>query len=183
MRKPVNYILSIAGVATGVVISSASQLHPELSKYFFWGGIAITAISIATLLLLEIFNRRESRHGPSRSPVSDYSIHTGAISGTSHRIGHDFYRSPPQRHLSNELKEALLEGLPNDRSVNVMGMNGDTESMNFANQIHSFLSSNGYNLSGDQASSHMFFDPPTTDINVSSANDGTEWWIVVGPAA
>ena len=63
-----------------------------------------------------------------------------------------------------------------------MGMNGDSESMNFANEIYDALKAGGYKMLNDSATWHMFFNPPVFDFKISKGNGEAEWWIVVGPA-
>lgn len=86
------------------------------------------------------------------------------------------------RTMNDEMKSGLLRGLTKDKPVAVMGMNGNTESMRFANEIHSFLQSNGYQMSAETATWHMFFDPPVYTVKISPGENNTQWWIVVGPA-
>ena len=63
------------------------------------------------------------------------------------------------RTLHPDMRAGLLRDLPKDRPVSVFGMNGNAESMAFANEIHAFLKENRYETTGDAASWHMFFDP------------------------
>ncbi|WP_133170169.1 hypothetical protein [Kumtagia ephedrae] len=111
----------------------------------------------------------------------DFNITTGDISGGINRIGHEFHK-PLQRRMSDEMKAGLLRDLPKDRPVSVMGMNGNTESMTFANEIYAFLNANGYEMKADTATWHMFFNPPVGNVNISQHDNGAEWAIVIGPA-
>jgi hypothetical protein len=87
-----------------------------------------------------------------------------------------------KRSMDANLKTGLLRDLPRDRPIQVMGLNGNTESMAFANEIHAFLKGNGYPMKMDSATWHMFFDPPVFTFNISPGEGGAEWWIIVGPA-
>jgi hypothetical protein len=87
-----------------------------------------------------------------------------------------------RRTLQAEMKANLLRDLPSDRPVVVFGMNGNTESMAFANEVYNFLKENVYQMKDRAASWHMFFEPPVFNIKISRGNGGTERWIVVGPA-
>lgn len=103
---------------------------------------------------------------------------TGGI--TAHTVNVD---RRMRRSLTDDLKSGLLDGLSKDRRpIAVMGLNGNTESMAFANEIRSFLKSHGHVMTTDTAMPHMFFDPPVFTVKVSPGNNGREWWIVVGPA-
>ena len=86
-----------------------------------------------------------------------------------------------RRSLGDELKSGLSK-LPKDRPIAVMGQNGNTESMAFANDIHCFLAASGCDMTTPSATWHMFFDPPVHTVNISEGKGGKEWWIVVGPA-
>ena len=86
------------------------------------------------------------------------------------------------RTMNDEMKSGLLRELTKDKPVAVMGMNGNTESMRFANEIHSFLQSNSYQMIADAATWHMFFDPPVYNVKISPGENNTQWWIVVGSA-
>ena len=86
-----------------------------------------------------------------------------------------------RRTLGEDLKAGLLQ-MSKDRPVTVLGLNGNTESMAFANQIHDFLAASGYQMTGSHATWHMFFDPPVYTVNISPFNNGSEWHVVVGPA-
>jgi hypothetical protein len=98
---------------------------------------------------------------------------------TAHTVNVD---TRAKRTLQPDMKAGLLRDLPNDRPVFVLGMSGNVESMAFANEIYGFLKENGYQMKSDAASWHMFFNPPVFNIKISPGNNGTEWWIVVGPA-
>ena len=98
---------------------------------------------------------------------------------TAHTVNID---TKTPRSLGAELKASLLRDLPNDRPVQVWGMNGNSESMNFATEIYDALKASGYTMVSDSVAWHMFFNPPVFNIKISEGNGGTESWIVVGPA-
>ncbi|MDA4848241.1 hypothetical protein [Hoeflea poritis] len=89
-----------------------------------------------------------------------------------------------QRVMPQAMKDGLLRELPKDRPIRVLGMNGDTESNNFAREIHDFLAGNGYEMDPSSPTWHSFFNPPTNDIRISEFKQGDKslWHIVVGPA-
>jgi hypothetical protein len=86
------------------------------------------------------------------------------------------------RHLDDAMRAGLLKDLPKDKPVLVLGMNGNTESMNYAKEIYAFLKDNDYPMKDKEAGWHMFFNPPVFNVNISDGNNGTERLIVVGPA-
>jgi hypothetical protein len=76
--------------------------------------------------------------------------------------------------MSSDMQADLLRELPNDRPVAVRGMNGNTESMTFAREIHSFLSANGYRMVDSSATWHMFGDPPVFNVSINEGQGGRE---------
>lgn len=113
----------------------------------------------------------------------DNRIQIGSISGGQNRIGHEIHHHrPQQRRMSAEMKASILAELPNDRPVRVLGMNGNTESVNYAKEIHQFLAGNGYTMADTEAGWHMYFDPPVGTVKISKFNGEEEWQLVVGPA-
>ena len=98
---------------------------------------------------------------------------------TAHTVNLD---TKPRRTLTPETKATLLRDLSNDRPVRVMGMNGDSESMSFANEIYDGLKANNYTMLNESAMSHQFFNPPVFGFKISEGEGGAEWWITVGPA-
>ena len=121
-----------------------------------------------------------SQKNPPSLTVIDQSVSSVNQSGgiTAHTVHID---RRVRRSLGDELKNGLLK-LTKDRSILVLGQNGNTESMAFANEIHQFLTANGYEMTTTSASEHMFFNPPVYTVNIGGGNHGKEWWIVVGPA-
>src|ERR1043166_3771261 len=101
--------------------------------------------------------KTDERHGPLNVINQNVSSHNQSGGVTAHTVNID---RRIKRKMTDEMKSGLLRDLPNDKPVAVMGMNGNTESMTFANEIHSFLSTNGYRMTTDTATWHMFFDPP-----------------------
>jgi len=119
--------------------------------------------------------------GDDRRPMIDQSVtshnQSGGITAHTVNLNHRIKRT-----MSDDFKAGLLRDLKRDRPVQVMGMNGNAESIAFANEIHSFLNVNGFHMMNDTATQHMFFDPPVYNVKISPGNSGAEWWIVVGPA-
>jgi hypothetical protein len=84
----------------------------------------------------------------AQGPMIDQSVTSynqqGGITAHSVTIG------PQQRNLdsptSEQLKQQMLSQLPRDKDITVMAILGDTESITFAQQIHSFLKDNGFKL-------------------------------------
>ena len=98
---------------------------------------------------------------------------------TAHTVNID---TKTQRRVTAELEASFLKDLPNDRPVRVFGMNGNSESMNFANEIYQVLESHGYTMLGECAHPAMIFSPPIGIVKISEVNEGAEWGITVGPA-
>lgn len=163
------------GLGGTVMLTYAPKQFPSFEPYGFWVGVALFLLS-ASLLIWVFLHRREAHE-----MANDFSIKTGDVSGSNNRIGHEFHK-PRQRTMSEEVKTGLLRELSKDRPVSVFGMNGNTESMIYANEIHAFLAANGYQMTSDTANWHMFFNPPVHTAKISPGNGGKEWWITVGPA-
>ena len=116
-----------------------------------------------------------------KRPIVDQAVTSHNQSGgiTAHTVNLD---RRIKRTMTDDLKSGLLRDMPRDKPVQVMGMNGNTESMAFADEIHQLLRTHGFRMANDAATWHMFFDPPIFNIKISPGNGGAEWWIVVGPA-
>src|SRR6266568_1071263 len=95
--------------------------------------------------------------GDGRQTIIDQSVTSHNQSGgiTAHTVN---VARHIRRTMSDALKAGLLRDLQRDRPVQVMGMNGNTESMTFADEIHRFLQANGFQMMNDAATWHMFFD-------------------------
>lgn len=84
------------------------------------------------------------------------------------------------RKLNAALGDSLVSALrPLGKHVQVMGLNGNTESMTFAAEIHAYLKAAGLNVS-PKVGWHMFFDPPVFNVTISRLDD--DLVVVVGPA-
>jgi hypothetical protein len=124
--------------------------------------------------------KQGAEQGASTTVVNENVISHNQVGGiTAHTVNVD---RRVARTMSDEMKLGLLRELPKDKPVAVMGMNGSTESMRYANEIHAFLRSNGYQMTAATATWHMFFDPPIYTVKISPGENGSQWWIVVGPA-
>jgi hypothetical protein len=119
--------------------------------------------------------------GDNRRTIINQNVTSYNQSGgiTAHTVNVD---RRIKRTMTDDFRAGLLRGLPRDKPIQVMGMNGNTESMAFANEIHHFLQANNFQMLNDAATWHVFFDPPVFTVNINLGNGGAEWWIVVGPA-
>ena len=160
---------------------STSYKFPNLPDWAieltFWGGV----FGLIVWFAMWLYSKKDNDGAVSAGSLEIHNVTSHDQSGgiTAHTVNID---TDTQRTFTPELKSSLLQDLPNDRPVQVMGMNGDSESMNFATEIYDGLKAGGYTMLGDSAISHMFFNPPVFNIKINEGNGGAEWWIVVGPA-
>jgi hypothetical protein len=167
--------------AMGLVVACLPLALPELAK------VLSTALLIIGLLLMAValFKFWKAKPDVERNATvsDDNRIQIGSVSGGQNRIGHEIHHHrPEQRHLTDEIKSAILKAMPNDRPVHVLGMNGNTESITYAREIFNFLKASGYELPEEDITWHMYFDPPVGRIGVSPFDSGKVWQVVVGPA-
>ncbi len=76
--------------------------------------------------------------GDNRRTIINQNVTSYNQSGgiTAHTVNVD---RRIKRTMTDDFRAGLLRGLPRDKPIQVMGMNGNTESMAFANEIHHFL--------------------------------------------
>jgi hypothetical protein len=81
-------------------------------------------------------------------PIIDHSVKSYNQSGgiTAHTLN----VGPTPRRLSDpptaELKAQILRELPRDKPITVVAVMGDGEAIQFAQEIHSFMKTNGFNM-------------------------------------
>lgn len=109
----------------------------------------------------------------AQGPVIDQSVTSynqqGGITAHSVVIG------PQQRNLDlpafSELKSQILSQLPRDKDITVMAILGDTESITFAQQIHSFLKNNSFKLKEPSGISQGVFTSPVKGLQFNPETD------------
>jgi hypothetical protein len=75
----------------------------------------------------------------------DRSVNVGGANFGFINTG-DLYARKPQRQLTDELKQELLQKLPKEKLVSVEWIVNDAEAHNLAMAIRAFLKEYGYNL-------------------------------------
>ncbi len=98
----------------------------------------------------------------AQGPMIDQSVTSynkqGGITANSVTIG------PPVRNLESPslqpLKQQILSQLPRDKEITVMAIMGDMESIDLAQQIHTFLKDNGFKLKEPKGISQGVFTGP-----------------------
>jgi hypothetical protein len=180
MRK--DFGIALIEIAVAVALWAAPIAFPSFqvtSGYWIMSG---TVLLLAFGLSMYWWPSKQ-QEVEGTAVGDDNRIQIGSISGGQNRIGHEIHHHrPQQRRMSGEMKAELLARLPNDRPVSVLGMNGNTESMNYAREIHQFLKVSGYKMLDMDATWHMYFDPPVGTVSITKFNREKEWQIVVGPA-
>lgn len=91
-------------------------------------------------------------------------------------------QGPIPRHLSEpraqSLKDQILREIPKDKPITVMAIMGDAEAMEFANEIHSFLKDNGFDLSEPDGISQGVFSGPVKGVVLRKENNGSLTFII-----
>ena len=171
---------SLATLGGGLAMAYLPAIAPGLATYGVVGGAVLLLVGLG-LGLLGLFGSRVGTTPMADRKIGDITVSMGSGNQVGH-IGHNVTigHQPKIRVLEDSLKAALLTNISRAKPVRVLGMNGNTESMNFANQIHAFLGSSGFKMESPSATWHMFFEPPVFNININDKNPQT--WIVVGPA-
>ncbi|HWA92444.1 MAG TPA: hypothetical protein VG889_20570 [Rhizomicrobium sp.] len=164
----------------GLAMAYLPILEPQFAPYGLVGGAVLLLVGLG-LGLLGLFGTRVRAAPMADKKIGDITVSMGSGNQIGH-IGHSVTvgHQPRIRVLEDSLKAALLANISREKPVRILGLNGNTESMNFANQIHAFLRSSGFPMESPSATWHMFFDPPIFNININDKNPQT--WIVVGPA-
>ncbi len=105
--------------------------------------------------------------------VTSYNQSGGITAGTVN-IG------PQPRSLANpntdELKKQILRELPRDKPIVIQAVMSDTESMSFAEEIHAFLKSNGFQLDGEVV--YAMFVSPLKGLFMR--DEGAKFKLIVG---
>ncbi len=91
-------------------------------------------------------------------------------------------QGPIARHLSDlraaSLKSQILSEIPKDKPITVMAVMGDAEAIEFAQEIHSFLKDNGFDLKEQNGISQGVFSGPVKGVSLRKENDGSLTFIV-----
>ncbi|MDD4996487.1 MAG: hypothetical protein PHW15_03410 [Patescibacteria group bacterium] len=84
----------------------------------------------------------------------------------------------PARKLDKRLKEQLKQKIYSGSSVNIASVLGDGEAFNFANEIKSYLSEQGYKIDGvDQV---IYSEPVKGQIIYPPEEGDSKYRIVIG---
>jgi hypothetical protein len=81
-------------------------------------------------------------------------------------------QGPVRRDLNSAwgdpLKQQMLNNLPRDKEITVTAVMGDTEALDLAVQIHSFLKSSGFKLTEPKGVSQAIFNQPIHGLQFNS---------------
>lgn len=174
---------TIVGIGGATLVIAVLQLlkRSRPSQWASNGGVSVggNVNGNVTTKERQVTDKRKSMIDQS---VNVPGTNTGMISPTYNNTLN--INEKQQRKMSPEIKSGLLNDLSRDRPVQVLGLNGDVESFNFAKKIDGFLRDNEFDVVDHSPTWHMFFDPPVKNINISRFNDGDKemWNIVVGPS-
>jgi hypothetical protein len=82
------------------------------------------------------------------------------------------------RAIDQSLRAQILAQLPRDKEIVVVGILGDAESINFAEQIHAFLKANGFKMKEPNGISQSVFTQTQHGLQV--VDRGTNLDFIVG---
>lgn len=91
------------------------------------------------------------------------------------QAGRDMYINPAkqQRHLTANLQQQLINGLPSDKknTIEMLYTSNDSEAYEYANEFKEFLRSQGWTVKGPHPA--MFFSgKPRKGVHVAPSKDG-----------
>jgi hypothetical protein len=172
--------IAIAGVRTifGALRAAASRLNRKIGLVGF--GLGVLLLGIAGSMSLLSGGNAQPPPIDNQGTGSAYSfgpkggITAGRVNGGSRK-----------RSLSDPtfegLKLQMLSELPRDEPITVMAVLGDRESIDFAQEIHTFLKKNEFMLKQpDRISQAIFADSPK-GVGLRKEPNG-ELTLIVGAA-
>lgn len=97
--------------------------------------------------------RYDPKAAPSSVSVTSYN-QMGGITAHTVNVGR------ASRTINDGLRNQILNELPRDKPITVLGLLGDPESCLLAEQIHSYLKDNDFPLTEDGISQSVFSPTP-----------------------
>lgn len=141
----------MAAIKTEAISAWLSYNRGSFRKRFLLAFGVGTFIFWGMGMLFTILAPVRAQTGPATPPAINlgpgsaysYGQQGGLTAGTVNL-------APPQRTLSapyaSTLKSQMLSEIPKDKPITIMAILGDTESINFANEIYLFLKQNGFTM-------------------------------------
>jgi hypothetical protein len=151
---------------TGYSLARRISIGTALSVMLF-GGVALALRAV----------------GPSEAQPAPPGFNPNCtFSGNNNNNNCSQFNFGPQPRSLNQpmfdgLKKQILSELPKDKPIVVMAVSGDSEAMNFAQQIHEFMKQNGFKLQ-ENGISQGFFSGPVKGLSVK--DDGPTRTFIVG---
>ncbi|MGO9867041.1 MAG: hypothetical protein ACLPJY_05115 [Rhodomicrobium sp.] len=91
-------------------------------------------------------------------------------------------QGPIPRHLSDpradSLKIQILREIPKDKPITVMALMNDAEAIEFAQEIHTFMKNNGFQMKEPDGISQGAFSGPVKGLQKRDEKDGSITFII-----
>jgi hypothetical protein len=162
-------------MGTSVVIEMLLKIKEALSK----NKLSATGVFVCAIVCVIFAAEPAMSQNPPNTMgniLNNQGIITQGQTGNNTIVG-SIPRSIDQPRME-ALKRQILSELPKDKPITVMAVMGDSEAINFAVQIHSFLKANGFPLAEEGGISQGVFSGSVKGLGVR--DDGKTRTFIVG---